>query len=265
MVGSFFAPEFLSAPDLSAKKLGPLQAPPFGTDDMGIPYLEYVLQGAQIVTLPAVVSGLIVLLLSMLAGVSRCAAIGWVDVALQAGTEIVGALPRLVVVLVVAVGIPAEWRSMMPIGIAWAILSAPGAMDEAATAAGRLGGTHFVEALRAHGFSAPRVYLYHVLWMNLKSVIVRQAAEVAMQVVFLEIALSYLAQATQEPSFTHADSLHSWAALLYDGFTDLIYAWTGTTEDILTIGNYGTLGLGVFLVAFVALMASAFRFSVRPR
>jgi len=263
--GAYYAPEFLSPPNLDARSLGPLEAPPFGTDDMGIPYLEYVLQGAKIVTMPAVISGFIVMVLSMAAGVSRCAAIGWVDVALQGSTEIVGALPRLVVVLVVAVGIPAEWRGMLPIAIVWAILSAPGAMDEAASSAGRLGGAQFVEALRAHGFSATRVYLYHVLWMNLKSVIVRQAAEVAMQVVFLEIALSYLAAATQQPSFTHADSLHSWAALLYDGFTQLVYAWTGSWEEILSLSSYRVLGLGVFLVALVALMASAFRLSVRPR
>ena len=67
-------------------------------------------------------------------------------------------------------------------------MSAPGAMDEAASCAGRWG-ARFVEALKAHGFSAMRICGYHVTWLNLQAVLVRQGAEVAMQVVFLEIAL----------------------------------------------------------------------------
>ena len=167
----------------------------------------------------------------------------------------VGALPRLVVILVVALVIPREFRSLYPIGVTWAILAAPGAMDEAAATAERLGGARFVEALRAHGFSAWRIYVVHIVSMNLRSVIVRQGAEVAMQVVFLEIALSYLAESRHEPSFTHADSMKSWAALLYHGYTALVAG----------IPMYHALALGFGLVAMVALMAQAVRFSARPR
>ena len=70
--------------------------------------------------------------------------------------------------------LPPGWRTLFPIGLAWAILAAPGAMDEAAATAGRLGGARFVEALRAHGFSSARILLYHVIWLNLRAVLVRQ-------------------------------------------------------------------------------------------
>lgn len=161
----------------------------------------------------------------------------------------------MVVILVVALALPRQWRSLLPIGLAWALLAAPGAMDEAAATAGRLGGDKFVEALRAHGFSAVRIYLVHVVWMNLRSVIVRQGAEVGMQVVFLEIALSYLAAAQSDPSFTHADNLHSWASLLYDGYTAIVGG----------LPMMHALVLGLALVALVALVAQALKLAVRPR
>lgn len=261
LVATFLAPENLSAPMGTMKERmavsyqTPMSIPPFGTDGLGIPLTEYAMQGASIVTIPAVLSGFLVMALAIMSGLSRCAGIGWTDTALQGFTELVGALPRLVVVLVVALAVPRELRSLLPIGLTWAILAAPGAMDEAAATAERLGGARFVEALRAHGFSAWRIYVYHITWLNLRSVIVRQGAEVAMQVVFLEIALSYLAASDNEPSFTHSESMHSWASLLYDGYTALV----------AQVPMYHALGLGLVLVAVVAFMAQAMRLAARAR
>lgn len=248
------APDFLSTPEPSRAALGPLEAPPFGTDERGISLLEYALQGAAIVTVPSLLSGVVVMVLATVAGLVRCAGMTWVDSVIQALSELVGSLPRLVVVLVVALILPSTWRTLTPIGITWALLAAPGAMDEAAATAGRLGGERFVEALRAHGFSGVRIYLYHVVWMNLRSVIVRQAAEVTMQVVFLEIALSYLALRRNEPSFTHADSEFSWATLLYQGYTALLGA---------PLGHALVLGLG--LVALTAALSQSLRLAARAR
>ena len=104
------APENLSMPVCSGFKRcieGPLQHPPFGTDTRGVPLLEYVM-GAKIVTLPAIISGLLVAFLSTIAGLARCASLTWVDTIIQAVSEIMGALPRMVVVLVIALAIPRE-------------------------------------------------------------------------------------------------------------------------------------------------------------
>jgi len=252
---SFFAPENLSTPTaLIGGEKGPLEVPPFGTDERGIPLLEYAMQGASIVTLPSLVSGAVVMLLATVAGLVRCAGLTWVDSVIQFGSELVGSLPRLVVVLVVALVLPVDWKTLLPIGITWALLAAPGAMDEAAATAGRLGGERFVEALRAHGFSGVRIYLYHVVWMNLRPVIVRQGAEVTMQVVFLEIALSYLALRRNEPSFTHSAAEFSWATLLYQGYTALL--GSPLLHSLFT-------GLG--LVALTAGMAQALRVAARAR
>jgi ABC-type dipeptide/oligopeptide/nickel transport system permease subunit len=251
---ALLAPDFVSTPVLANKYLLPWQAPPFGTDERGIPLLEYAAQGASIVLLPAIVAGAITALAATVAGLVRCAGMTWVDTGLQIAGELLGSLPRLVVVLVVALMLPPTWRHLMPIAVTWAILAAPGAMDEAAATAGRLGGARFVEALRAHGFSGARIHLYHVIWLNLRPVLARQAAEVGMQVVFLEIALSYLAVSRNEPSFTHPDSAYSWATLLYQGYT-------------AALGQplWHSLALGLALVAVVATLSRSVRVAARAR
>ena len=90
----------------------------------------------------------------------------------------------MVVILVVALLLPMDWRSLMPLAIVWAILCAPGAIDEAGAVGARLGGTRFVEALKAHGFGAWRIYMHHIVVLNLRPVLVRQGAEAMMTVAF---------------------------------------------------------------------------------
>lgn len=249
------APDRLPGMDPSQRMVGPSEVFPFGTDRDGRPLLVYAQQGARIVALPSLLAGFIVAVLATVAGLSRCAGIGWLDSALQAFQELVGALPRLVVVLVVTMLLPYDWRTLLPISITWAILASPAAMDEAAATAGRLGGARFVEALRAHGFTAARIYLYHVTLLNLRAVIARQAAEVMMQVVFLEIALSYLAESGREASFTHSADTKSWASLLYEGYTWLVAS--------LPLGH--AMALGMALVGCVVLTTQAFRMTARAR
>jgi len=95
--------------------------------------LRFVDQGAKVVAIPSVLSGLVVIVLAIIAGLMRCAGFGWIDNALQLFQELVGALPRLVVILVVAVAMPPDYRSLIPIGLTWAVLSAPGIGTSCAT------------------------------------------------------------------------------------------------------------------------------------
>jgi ABC-type dipeptide/oligopeptide/nickel transport system permease subunit len=255
------APDQLPVPSRDHYYAGPLALLPFGADPLGRPLLAYALQGASIVLWPAAVAGLLVAAFATLAGLARCAGIGWFDTVLQIFSELMGALPRMVVVLVVALATPRDYTSLLPVAIAWAFLAAPGAMDEAATAAGRLGGSRFVEALRAHGFSAIRIYLYHIIVLNLRSVLVRQGAEVMMQVVFLEIALSYLVEVPPvQPALTHPEQIKSWASILYFGFQTASGGdWFGSRSLL------HALVLGLVLVAVPAVMAQAFRLAARER
>lgn len=255
LVAAFAAPEKVSEGDLDLAYAGITEVPPLGADNRGRPLTEYALQGASVVALPAVGAGLLVMLLGVLGGLLRCAGSTRVETAVHGFREVVGALPRMVVILVVALVIPLDWRGLAPLAVTWALLASPGAMDEASEVAGRLGGAKFVEALRAHGFSWPRIYLYHVVALNLRPVVVRQGAETLMQVVFLEIALSYLALAETQPSFTHADSTKSWADLLYVGYPGLV----------LDVPSLHALFLGLGLIGVTALLAVSLSSAARAR
>ena len=260
VVSPFLYPT-LPVPDRDMFFASPWQLPPFGADDLGRGLFAYALQGASIVLAPAALAGVIVAVFAAAAGLARCAGITWFDTVLQVFSELMGALPRMVVILVVALATPREYASLIPIAVAWAFLAAPGAMDEAASAAGRLGGARFVEALRAHGFSASRIYLYHITWLNLRGVLIRQAAEVFMQTVFLEIALSYLVQVPPvQADLTHSADVKSWASILYLGFQTVAGGeWFGERSML------HALVLGLALVAAIALMAQAFRMAARQR
>jgi ABC-type dipeptide/oligopeptide/nickel transport system permease subunit len=223
LVLAVLAPEFLSGPNFDLADFGPSTVPPFGADDRGRPLWELAAQGARVVALPSVFAGALVGLFAAAGGLIRSMEWRGADSAIQAFGEVVGALPRMVVILIVALLLPRSMRGLFPLAATWAILSAPGAMDEAAAVAERLGGARFVEALRAHGFSSWRIFVVHVVGYNLRPVIVRQAAEVTMQVVFLEISLSYLATSNNDPSFTHPDSVRSWADILHLGYRALAF------------------------------------------
>jgi dipeptide transport system permease protein len=250
------AEDHLPAPDLSLSNAGPGALPPFGADEKGRSLLAYAAQGASVAVIPAILAGLFVGGFGVIGGLLR--ALGWsrLDSWIQGISEVVGALPRMVVLLVVALILPEDQRGLLPIALTWGALATPGAMDEAAAVAERLGGARFVEALKAHGYSAARIYLYHIVALNLRPVVVRQGAEVMMQVVFLEIAFSYLARVESYPSFTHPDSVSSWADLLYLGYPSLAF-WEGTTAH--------ALGLGLGLVAFVAVVALSTSHAARAR
>lgn len=243
LLGALIAPQHLPTPLLDQAYAGPLAMPPLGADDRGRPLWIYAAQGARVVLLPALLAGLVVAAMGVAGGLLRSMGSERVNTWIQGFSEIMGALPRMLVILVVALVLPADQRGLLPLALTWALLAAPGAMDEAAAVAERLGGATFVEALRAHGFSRTRIYGVHLVAYNLRPVVVRQGAETLMHVTFLEIALSYLALAEEQPSFTHSDSLKSWADLLNLGYPALVVDVPATHALLLGLGLLGLVTL----------------------
>lgn len=257
VIAAGVAPEYLGAIEPQRALKGPLDVWPFGTDSRGRTLLDYATQGAQVVALPALTAGILVAIFGAMGGLLRCLGSERLNATFQWFTEIVGALPRMVVILVVALLLPRDQRVLFPLAWTWALLAAPGAMDEAASVAERLGGSAFVEALRAHGYSAPRIFLIHVVGYNLRPVVIRQGAETMMHVVFLEIALSYLALSENQPSFTHGDNLMSWADLLKLGYPSMIPS--------LDYPSGHALGLALVLLGLIATMSIAVGHAARAR
>ncbi len=248
------APEFPSTIDRSQRSLKPWEYWPLGTDMKGRPLIEYATQGAKVIAIPSLLAGILVALFGMAGGLLRCVEWPTTQTIVQFIGEIIGALPRMVVILVVALLLPTDWRSLLPLAVVWSILCAPGAIDEAGAVAARLGGTRFVEALKAHGFGAWRIYVHHIVVLNLRPVLVRQGAEAMMSVAFLEVALSYLAVVENQSSFTHADNLRSWADLLKEGY--LWLALGMDTGHVLAVG-LGLLGLIVLTATALSKAAEA--------
>lgn len=237
------APARLPGPVPEAANLAPWVAPPLGTDPRGRPLWVYAAQGAAVVTGPSALAGGILAGAAVGAGLVRCGARPELDGAMHGLGELLGSLPRLPMVLVAALLVPAADRDLWPLALTWAVLAAPGAMDEAATVAGRLGGARFVEALRAHGYSWSRVYLYHLVALNLRPVVVRQGMEAVGAVVFLEVAVSWLAEREGEASLAHPEAVGSWADLVAVGYPSLVVA----------VPTGHALALGVGLCAAVLL------------
>lgn len=255
LVGALMAPQHLPTPVPDHAYAGPLAMPPLGADDRGRPLWMYAAQGARVVLLPAVLAGLVVAVMGIAGGLLRSMGSERVNTWIQGFSEVMGALPRMLVILVVALVLPADRRGLLPLALTWALLAAPGAMDEAAAVAERLGGASFVEALRAHGFSLARIYGIHLVAYNLRPVVLRQGAETLMHVVFLEIALSYLALTEEQPSFTHSDSLKSWADLLNLGYPSLV----------VDVNSGHALVLGLALLGLVTLMSVSLGYAARAR
>jgi peptide/nickel transport system permease protein len=257
LIAAAMAPEFAGRMDPSRPLMSPLEAPPFGTDTRGRSLVLYATQGARVVAIPALLAGVFVALMGVLGGLLRCTGSVRADAYIQGFSEVVGAVPRMVVILVVALLLPKDARGLLPLALAWAFMSAPGAMDEAAAVAERLGGARFVEALRAHGYSGVRIFLVHIVGYNLRPVVVRIGAETMMHVVFLEIALSYLALSENQPSFTHADSQKSWADLLQLGYPSMIPS--------LEVNSGHALALGLVLLGLIATTSIAIGRAARAR
>jgi ABC-type dipeptide/oligopeptide/nickel transport system permease subunit len=256
LAGAWMAPEHLGTMSRELALAGPAEVFPFGADARGRSLLSYANQGARVVAIPSVLAGVLVTFFGVVGGLLRCAGSERASAYVQIFSEIVGALPRMVVILIVALLLPREHRSLLALAITWAVLAAPPAMDEAAAVAERLGGSRFVEALRAHGYSGIRIYLVHIVFYNLRPVVVRQGAEALMHVVFLEIALSYLALAEKQPSFTHIDSLRSWADLLKLGYPSMIPSLGVQTGHALLLG-LGLLGLVALMSIAIGRVARA--------
>lgn len=256
MVMAWMAPDLPSTIDRTQRSLKPWEFPPLGTDMNGRPLIEYATQGARIIALPSLLAGLLVAVFGMMGGLLRCVEWPITQTIVQFFGEIVGALPRMVVILVIALLLPRDWRSLTPLAVVWAVLSAPGAIDEAGAVASRLGGTRFVEALKAHGFSAWRIYMHHIVTLNLRPVLVRQGAEAMMTVAFLEVALSYLAVVQDQSSFTHSDNLKSWADLLKEGYLWLAIPGMDGSAHVLFVG-LAMLGLVVLTATALSKAAEA--------
>jgi peptide/nickel transport system permease protein len=181
--------------------LGPSWAHPLGTDPLGRDLLARMIVSSEAFFLP----GLFACSLAVLFAVPAGAAIGYwprapASAAVRATLTIVGAWPRLVVVVVVvaiftaSVSDPAAFAQVRLFLLA-GLVGLSFVPQMAYSLAERVlffQREQFVEAARAHGLGDARILGFHILWANCRNLVLRQVCTLFGAWLLVETSLSYL-------------------------------------------------------------------------
>jgi peptide/nickel transport system permease protein len=149
---------------------------------------------------------------------------GWIDALLMRGTDVVLAVPRLfLALLLVALYRPSLTTTVVVLGATTWMAAARLVRGQVLS----LREHDYVQAARASGASAWRVAVRHLLPAVLTTVIVESTLRVG-DTILLESALSYLELGVRPPT-------PSWGNLIADGRHSLLDAWWIATLPGLAI------------------------------
>lgn len=178
-----------------ARLAPPSQTHLFGADAMGRDLLSRMIQGARIslaVSLGATILGSG---LGTIVGLASGYIGGWFDLIVQRLTEIMQALPLLVMALVITVSLGPSLTNTI---IAIAIPLIPGVSRVIRSNVLSLRELPFVEAAKATGMSEFRIATFHVLPNTLAPLIVLATAQLG-STILTEASLSFLGLGVPEP------------------------------------------------------------------
>lgn len=169
-----------------------------GTDHLGRDVLARLLAGSRAFLLPGAGAAL----LAALGGVGLGAVAGWyggvAEGLVRGALGAVTAVPPLVLALLVMMGVGAT-PGGLALGVGLAAL--PGLAAVVADRLAELRRAEFVVAARALGIGDFRILAWHLLWVNTRSLVAREALATMGQALVLEVTLSYLGRfGVQEPT-----------------------------------------------------------------
>lgn len=206
-----------------------------GTDRFGRDVWTRLIYGARVSLTIAVLAVLLSVVIGMVVGGISGYARGPVSTALTAVTDFALALPRVVLLLLLA----ALWRPSAPLVVL--VLGLTGWMAIARLVRGEvraLASRPFVEGAVALGLSRARILARHLLPNALTPVIVAAALGVG-NAMLLEAGLSYLGLGVQPPTA-------SWGNMIASGRDTLVNApWIATAPGlalVLVVGACTLLG-----------------------
>ncbi len=159
-----------------------------------------------------IISLLIGLLIGLVAGYFR----GWVDAVLMWFTNVVWAIPTLILVMAITFAFGTGfWKVFLAVGLTMWVEVARIARGQVLSVREK----EYIEAARALGFSEMRIILKHVLPNILSPIIVISAANFA-SAILIEAGLSFLGLGAQIPA-------PSWGNMIREHYsyitTDLAY------------------------------------------
>jgi len=216
-----------------------------GTDRFGRDVWARLIYGARV----SLGVGTLAVLLSVLIGVAVGAAAGfwrgWVRVALLGLTDFALALPRVVLLLLLAsLWQPSAWLVILVLGLTGWMTIARLVYAEVRALAGR----PFVESAVGLGVPGPRILVRHILPNALTPVIVAAALGLG-NAILLEAGLSFLGLGVQPPT-------PSWGNLIASGRDTLVNApWVAAAPGVAL----------VLVVVAATLLGDAVRDRLEPR
>ena len=216
-----------------------------GTDRFGRDVWARLIYGARV----SLGVGTLAVLLSVLIGVAVGAAAGfwrgWVRVALLGLTDFALALPRVVLLLLLAsLWQPSAWLVILVLGLTGWMTIARLVYAEVRALAGR----PFVESAVGLGVAGPRILVRHILPNALTPVIVAAALGLG-NAILLEAGLSFLGLGVQPPT-------PSWGNLIASGRDTLVNApWVAAAPGVAL----------VLVVVAATLLGDAVRDRLEPR
>ncbi|MCA9526348.1 MAG: ABC transporter permease [Myxococcales bacterium] len=184
--------------DYEAQLLGPSWAHVFGTDGQGRDVAIRLVKGTEAFFLPGLLAAAIAVIGGALAGAVAGYLQGIGRSVVLGGLQLLDTLPRLVfIILLCTIMNP----SITLIAGVAGLLFVPAIATVIRRKVEALGSEDYILAHVAHGFSPARILLYHILWLQCRPLLIRQATFVFGYVLFVETALSYLGDyGVQEPS-----------------------------------------------------------------
>jgi peptide/nickel transport system permease protein len=231
-------PEDASGSHLLRRLKPPTAAYPFGTDNLGRDIFSRVILGARgALTIALTVVGVAMLIgipLGLLAGYRG----GWLSETIMRITDVVLAIPQLVLALALAQLMSPSIESAM---LALSLTYWPFFTRIVYAETRRLSSAVFIDALRGVGASTPRIVFLHILPNALSPVIVRATIGLGFTILVAAV-LGFLGMGATPPA-------PDWGLAIAESRTYLPRAWWYATFPglaiLITVMGFNLLGDGL--------------------